>query len=164
MSRVRKGISKYSSPTNRYYFELKKKTNSFKVELIAKQWCDLWHQHFDWRGFGDTGWLHRRRHLSALLVALSHARKELTDAGIPCQVFALVHPNDSGSDAIYVHTKNPNGTPFPIVHTGETVISLPPLLASRICLTRHQVFAYGKGKERSFIIVPSESTVGINGQ
>jgi hypothetical protein len=164
MSKVYKGISNYSSPTSRYYFDLKRKTNSFKVELGAKQWCDLWHQHFDWKGFGDTGWLHRRRHLSALLVALSRARQELTNAGIPYQVFASVHPNDSGSDAIYVHTENPNGTPFPIVHTGEIVTTLPSLLTSRLCLTRHQVFAYGKGKERSFIIAPFEPTVGHNGQ
>jgi hypothetical protein len=154
MPKVRNSTPKYFAPTNRYYFDLKRKTNTFQVELGPKQWCDLWHQHFDWKGFGDKGWLHRRRHLTALLVALSRARQELTNAAIPYQVFASLHLNDSGSDAIYVHTENPNGTPFPIVHTGHQVTSLPPLLATRICLEQHRVFAYGEGKERSFIIAP----------
>jgi hypothetical protein len=154
MSSSRKIIKESGVLPPRYYFDLKRKTRTFNVALEDKQWCDLWHQHFDWKGLGDKGWLHRRRHLTALLVALVRARQELKSANLPHQLFAIVHPRDSGSDAIYVHTENPNSTPFPITHTGQEVESLPSLLASRVDLSQYRVLSYGSGRERSYIIEP----------
>lgn len=68
-------------------------------------------------------------------------------------MFASVRPADSASDAVYVHTPNPNQTPFPMTPFGEEVLSLPPLLASRIDLSRYRVFRYGSGRDASFTIL-----------
>lgn len=141
-------------PNKRYYFELQRKARKFCVDLPKKEWCDLWHHHFDWDGFGDRGWLHRRRHLSAFLLALSRARAELASSSQPNQLFATVHLHDAGSDAIYVHTENPNGTEFPLRHVGCVLQSLPPLLAGRVNLDQYRVFALHEGKERCYVIEP----------
>lgn len=47
--------------TPRYYADLKRKVRSFKVDLIQRQWCDLWHQHCLWMGTGNDSWLDRHR-------------------------------------------------------------------------------------------------------
>jgi hypothetical protein len=145
---------RFKEPNKRYYFELQRKTRSFRVDLPKRKWCDLWHQHFDWEGFGDRGWVHRRRHLSALLVALSRARNELALSSQPYQLFAVVHVSDAGSDAIYVHTENPNGTEFPLSHSGRVLQSLPPLLAGRVDLNKYRVFSQHEGKEHCYVIEP----------
>lgn len=127
----------------------------FRVDLPKKQWCDLWHQHFDWDGVGDEGWRPRRAYVSALLNALARARLELRNAAQPCQLFATIHPKSSMDDALYVHTPNPNGTPFPADYgDAKKLVSLPPLLAGRVSLERYAVFAVGQGDSRYFVIEP----------
>jgi hypothetical protein len=143
-----------ADPTERYYYELWQKSRRFRVGLHEMKWCDGWHQHFDWNGFGSHGWLHRRRHISALLVALTQAKVELAQSNQAHQVFASIHITDPGSDAIYVHTENPNGTEFPLVHIGTRIHSIPALLASRIDLARFNVFASEYEGERYYVIEP----------
>jgi len=125
-----------------YYRKLRRKAEGFRVNLAAKTWCDLWHEHFDWDGKGNDGWLARRKHLRALLAALRRARAELRSSSQPHQLFALVHPRSSGDDAVFVHTPNPNGTPFPHEFAGyRAVPALPPLLAGRVDRSLYRVLS-----------------------
>jgi hypothetical protein len=124
--------------------------------MARKQWCDYSHQHFDWDGLGNRSWFDRRRHLAALLHAFRRAQVELMHFCEPHQVFASVTPSDSANDAVYVHTPNPNQTPFPMVPYGERVSSLPPLLAGRIDMARYRVFRYGSGSSATYTIIASE--------
>ncbi|WP_457393402.1 hypothetical protein [Roseateles sp. P5_E1] len=140
-------------PDRAYYVAIWRKARSYKVDMARKQWCDYSHQHFDWDGLGNKSWLDRRRHLAVLLHAFRRAQVELTSFEDAYQVFASVKPADSASDAVYVHTPNPNQTPYPMTPLGEEVLSLPPLLASRIDLSRYRVFRYGSGKDASFTIL-----------
>jgi len=122
--------------------------------MARKRWCDYSHQHFDWEGFGDRTWRDRRRHLAVLLTAFRRAQVELSRFPGEYQLFASITPGDSGGDAVYVHTPNPNGTPYPMVPNGERISQLPSLLAGRIDMTRYQVFRYGHGPSATFTILP----------
>lgn len=75
----------------------------------------------------------------------------------PYQVFASVTPADSASDAVFVHTPNPNQTPFPMTPLGDRTWCLPPLLAGRIDLSRYRVFRYGSGPSTSYTILWSSA-------
>jgi hypothetical protein len=75
-------------------------------------------------------------------------------------VFAAITPGDSADDAVYVHTPNPNGTPFQMKPTGERVIQLPPLLAGRLDIARYHVFRDGHGRSATFTIVPKKQLAG----
>ena len=110
------------------------------------------HQHFDWYGLGNSGWLRGRRHLTALLVALAQAKNELTKSNQPHQLFAVVHIGDRGSDAIYMHTENPNGSDFPVTFTGKRIDVLPRLLAGRVDLCKYNVYMCGDVDDRSYTI------------
>jgi len=144
-----------TKPDAAYYSRLQRDARFYRVNMERKQWCDFSHQHFDWQGFGDQSWLDRRRHLAVLLNAFRRAQIELSSYQREYQVFASVAPGDSASDAVYVHTPNPNGTPFPMNPTGERVDRLPPLLAGRLDLARYQVFRDGHGPSATFTIVPN---------
>src|SRR3989442_2446792 len=135
MSNVR-----FLMPTTRadraYYRKLRHKAERFRVNLPAKQWCDLWHEHFDWDGLGNLGWLHRRKHLAVLLSALRRARAELSGSDQPHQLFALVHPRSSADDGVFVHTPNPNGSAFPCTFERAVAVhTLPLLLAGWVYLS-----------------------------
>jgi hypothetical protein len=126
--------------------------------MARKRWCDYSHQHFDWDGFGNRSWLDRRRHFAALLHAFRRAQVELSTYPGEYQVFVCVTPDDSASDAVYIHTPNPNKTPFPMVPLGEQVTNLPSLLASRLDLTRYRVFRHGSGASASYTIISSPAS------
>lgn len=144
-----------AQPDPTYYKQMWKKARSYQVGMAKKVWCDYSHQHLDWNGLGNRSWLDRRRHLAALLHAFNRAQRELLGFSGPYQVFASVTPADSASDAVYVHTPNPNGTPFPMKPLGVRVSSLPPLLAGRIDPSRYEVFRHGSGPSASYtILVP----------
>lgn len=143
-----------SRPDHLYYFKLQREARSFRVDLEGKQWCDYWHTHFDWDGFGNLGWVHRRRHLKVLLVALERARRELATCGMSYQLFATVHPCSSTDDAVYVHTENPNGSPFPLDFGYATPLSvLPPLLCGKVNPDHYVVLKAGESGELHFIIL-----------
>lgn len=129
-----------SHPDRDYYRRLYRTADSFRVDLITKRWCDLWHVHFDWNGFGNLNRVHRLKHLNVVLRALDRARRELAGTTQPYQLFAIVYPRSSIDDAVYVHTENPNGTEFPLRFSGAVPIdTLPPLLAGRVNLKLYSV-------------------------
>jgi hypothetical protein len=129
-----------TAPNRDYYRRLRHQARGFKVDLPAKKWCDLWHTHFDWDGFGNLGGMHRRRHLNALLTALARARVELAAQPVAYQLFAAVYPKSSADDALYVHTRNPNSTPFPYAFEDAVpAAALPPLLAASVDRQHYRV-------------------------
>ena len=141
-------------PDKRYYYRLRRTTRLFRVDVEGRKWFNLWHQHFDWNGFGDLSWRDRRAHLAALLQALTRARLELSRTDKPYQLFALVHTKDSANDALYVHTENPHNTEFPCTLWGRKTEFLGPLLAGRVNLARYVVLVNAHGKGTSYVIQP----------
>jgi hypothetical protein len=140
-------------PDAAYYVGIWRNARRYKVDMARKRWCDLSHQHLDWDGFGNTSWRDRRRHLAALLHAFRRAQVELASFSGEYQLFVSVTPDDSGNDAVYIHTPNPNQTPFPMVPLGERVSNLPSLLAGRIDKERYEVFRYGSGASATYTII-----------
>jgi len=150
-------MQKKKHPDKRYYHRLFRKASRFRVDLEKREWFNLWHQHFDWEGFGDINRMHHRRHLSALLRALARARVELLESGTPYQLFAIVHERDSGGDAVFVHTENPHDTVFPCPLIGRALKMLPPLLAGRVDLDLYRVLVRHHEGAASYVIEPREN-------
>lgn len=140
------------APDEHYYYGLKKGLRRFKVDIANRVWFDLWHHHIDWEGFGDLSWLHKRRHLAILLRTLTKARLELQSSGMPYQLFATVHTYESASNAVYVHTPNPNGTQFPCELSGQPLEAMPALLAGRVDPTQYQVLASLHAEDTTYVI------------
>lgn len=77
-------------------------------------WFDLWHEHPDMNGKGNGSPSLRTETLNKLLETYSFLKTQLKSYPDAYQIWMLVSENDSGEDAVYIHTANPNGTPFPI--------------------------------------------------
>ncbi len=74
---------------------------------------DLWHYHADWSGFGNLGWRYRREYIRALGVVYGSIAAARERFQVPFQAFITLHAADAGSDAVYLHSPSPGGTPFP---------------------------------------------------
>jgi hypothetical protein len=114
----------------RYYSRLREKARTFTLDLQRDHWYDFWHEHFDRFGYSRRNCRVRAQHLSALFSAFRRVIAQLASATGPVQVFVSIAPeSEAEQDALYVHTPNPNGTPFP--HPFENVswgASPPPLV------------------------------------
>jgi hypothetical protein len=140
-----------------YYRKLLKTSRTYVVDLPAKQWCDLHHQHFDWDGKGNEGRLQRVRHLNAHLRALRRARLELQAQDKPFQLFAYIDLAASENDAVYIHTPNPNGTAFPAeLGCREEDATPPPLLACRVDRTLFKILKSSEPGSQVFYLLPRE--------
>jgi hypothetical protein len=140
-----------------HYRKLLKKSRTFTVDLSAKKWCDLHHEHFDWDGKGNEGWVQRVRHLNAHLRALRRARLELNAQDKPFQLFAYIDLAASENDAVYVHTPNPNGTAFPHVLSNCNGEALPPpLLARRVDRRLFKVLRSSEPSSHVYYLLPRE--------
>lgn len=138
-----------------YYRKLWRKAHTFRVDLPRKKWCDYWHDHFDWDGVGNQSKLDRRRHLKALFHAFGRAQRELAAQPAPYQVFVNISRDDSMSDALYVHTPNPNAQNFPTDFAQRIFLSrVPPLLTGCVDLTRYRIAYQTDGKNTWYTVIP----------
>lgn len=136
-----------------YYTRLWTVARTFRVDLPRKQWCDLWHHHFDLRGVGNRSFRDRRIHLKALFQAFRRAREELALEEMPYQLFLNISRTDSSADALYVHTPNPNKTSFPLSFDScEPLKRLPPLLRGVCNLDQFLIGRDKEGKDVWYVV------------
>jgi hypothetical protein len=87
-----------------------------------KSWFDLWHTHVDWDGEGNKDWGKRKEFLDKLIKLFGQFKSELKKYPHDFQLWVTIDDKDSGQDAVYIHTKNPNGDNFPIKVPGDKII------------------------------------------
>ncbi len=95
----------------KYYRKLKELSNYDWLDLTGgvNSWFDLWHDHMDWKGWGNINWKHRKPHLDALVSSFELLKMKLVNYTKDFQLFMYIEVNDSSSDAVYINTENPNG-------------------------------------------------------
>ncbi len=77
-------------------------------------WFDLYHIHIDFTGLGNKSWKSRKQHLDSLFLIAEKIEAKLSNYSTAFQYWIEISENDSCEDSIYIHTKNPNGTEFPV--------------------------------------------------
>src|SRR5262245_1972321 len=102
----------------RYFRALVRWPERVDVRFGEGAWYDLWHIHPDLRGWSTRGGRARQAHLTALFGAFRRILAQAAAYDGPAQVFVSVNSKDSPGDALYVHTPNPNGSPFPYAFEG----------------------------------------------
>lgn len=86
-------------------------------------WFDLWHTHVDWKGEGNKNWTKRKKFLGELIQLYNQYKSELKDYPHDYQLWITIDDADSGQDAVYIHTKNPNADNFPIKVPSDKIIN-----------------------------------------
>ncbi|MGN7940461.1 hypothetical protein [Virgibacillus sp. 6R] len=98
---------------NRYFRNLWKEVETFDLQLDEESWFDFWHIHLDFFGVGKYSLKIRREHIKAHVALYNHLLKQLEAFEKPYQSWICIHEEDPGSDAVYIHTPNPNDDYFP---------------------------------------------------
>lgn len=103
----------------RYYKKLTTDNDVHRATWLdfknPESWFDNWHLHFDWKGYGNNSFKRREPHLDKLFrhfEILADRTKELKKG---FQLYCVVFDFDSYSDALFLHTPNPNNGQFPFV-------------------------------------------------
>jgi hypothetical protein len=101
----------------RKYFErVQSKATSFERIPTPDDWWDFWHYHADWPGVGNICPKYRLEHLKALVTVFESLAKVRDQFSTPFQLWIMLHCQDAGQDATFLHTPNGNGTEFPWVN------------------------------------------------
>ena len=103
----------------RYYRNLAIQNDFKKWEWLdfsrnPDNWFDCWHWHCDWKGYGNLSFKRRKPHLEKLFRHFEILAENTKYLKSEFQLFILLLDFDSHSDAIYLHTPNPNNSEFPI--------------------------------------------------
>ncbi len=121
--------------------------------LDPSGWYDLWHDHPDWDAEGNETDEHRSV-VAAETIRLLHLLEErLSARSDPYQVFASLATATSEDAAVYVHTPNPNGTPFPHVFDGfVSAAGTPSWLSPHLESPQYVVLEGLSGGDKWYVI------------
>jgi hypothetical protein len=104
----------------RYIRKMLTEATTQRVGAGHSEWYDQWHYHADWDGYGNLGWPLRETILRALATAFDRFAKQLPELNKLYQIWIYMNAGDSGQDAVFVHTPNPNQSEFPLVFDEAT--------------------------------------------
>lgn len=101
----------------RYYRNLATENDLEKATWLdfdnPETWCDNWHLHFDWKGYGNDSFKRRKPHLDKLFRHFELLVEKTKKMNIDFQLYAVLLDFDSYDDALFLHTPNPNNSQFP---------------------------------------------------
>ncbi|MFD1030788.1 hypothetical protein [Metaplanococcus flavidus] len=99
----------------RYFRNLWRETalDQHNLDFGKEGWFDLWHTHLDFCGLGNNSLKMRREHIKAHISLYTNLLEKLQSFGKPYQLWIELNV-DAGSDAVYIHSPNPNEDNFPV--------------------------------------------------
>ena len=110
----------------RYYRNLANQNKIDKMQLDfsdTDQWFDMWHLHFDSKGFGNNSFKRRKPHLDILFRHFEILAEKIKGFKKEFHLFALLLDYESSGDSLYIHTSNPNmHSRFPLDFSHLSVI------------------------------------------
>lgn len=149
----------------RYFKNIRSFADHFQLNVEEDAWYDFWHMHLDIWGLGNHSPKIRREHVRAHLRLYHNVLDSLRHYPKPYQTWICLCEEDTGQDAVYVHTPNPNGTRFPLpfdfVQWG---CSLPPLLRDLIDTDSYRAGFFDSETGRIFYVQAKHVDVPVTGQ
>jgi hypothetical protein len=140
---------RYLKKMTRYWAAEEARATVALQDALASEWFDYWHTHLDWKGRGNRHGSDRTAVAAALLRLLERAvacRRQDT------QCWVVLAP-DSGQSALFLHSPNPQGTPWPHPFDGVTWdIEAPDWLAP-VMAPHHQLGRWGSAEPRLLVRV-----------
>lgn len=137
----------------RYFKKLWSLVNGYQLHVEDDSWYDFWHRHLDFGGLGNASLKVRREHIKAHISLYSKFLIQLESLNKPYQTWVCIHEEDSGADAVYVHTPNPNADDFPInFNFIKWNCKLPRTFSDLIDITQYNVGYYESEFESVYYI------------
>ena len=103
---------RFKKRIERYWNEMESDAISILNDLDYSTWFDYWHCHMDNKGKGDSRPDLREYCLRLGYKLLKYAEEKCSNTDQDIQCWWSIH-EESYDDAIYIHTENENGSPYP---------------------------------------------------
>jgi len=144
-----KADRRYLKKMTRYWAAEETKANATLDRVRESEWFDYWHTHLDWKGRGNRHVSDRTTVAAGLLRLLKRAvSSERED--VQCWVMLA---QDTGQSALYLHSPNPQGTPWPHPFDGVTWdIELPGWLEPLLSSDGLQAGRWGSGESQRLLV------------
>lgn len=100
----------------RYFHNLSRELDvaHYDLDFGEEGWFNIWHTHLDYYGLGDNSMKLRREHIKAHIILYKSLLENLQVFEKPYQSWIELVDEDAGTDAVYIHTPNPNDNNFPL--------------------------------------------------
>ena len=100
----------------RYFARVLREAEAFEIPVFEGGWA-TWHYHADWPGWSNLRWQYREQHLVALTVVFRKILQRASALPMPFQTWIYLSGRDAGEDAVYLHSPNTHGEPYPLEFT-----------------------------------------------
>lgn len=111
----------------RYFARLRREADEIIRRLRSGESFDLWHHHFDLRGYGEWSARLAFAHRRLLFDTFARARTAAESSGRATQVFVqLGVPERCGQDALYCHTRPDGPASVPYGYPSFEVVKTLP--------------------------------------
>ena len=122
------------------------------ARLDLSSWFDYWHTHPDWE-FRGNKCIENQQSVIELGYKFQKVAEGLCEKCLaPIQCWSTVCEN-TGNNAVYLHTENGNGTPFPYDFEGADWGSKDhPILNAVVNLDTHEIGKYTYPDEIIYVI------------
>jgi len=87
-------------------------------------WFSFWHEHLDSAGKGNESWAIRMQYLNEMFLLYEKLNNEICKYHNKYQSWCWIEDNESGGDAVFLHTPNPNENNYPFL---ERVVEIGDL-------------------------------------
>lgn len=146
-----------------YFRRLWSLVEGYQLHVEDDSWYDFWHRHLDFWGIGNNRLKVRREHIKAHIVLYSKFLEQLKSLNKPYQTWVCIHEEDSGADAVYVHTPNPNAKDFPAnFEFINWSCELPRTFSDLIDMTQYNVGYYESEFGRVYYIQAKHLEIPIS--
>ncbi|MFJ8261011.1 hypothetical protein ACIQ4I_03485 [Rummeliibacillus sp. NPDC094406] len=133
----------------------------YDLEFGKGSWFDLWHTHLDFYGHGNTSLKIRKEQIKAYIALHNDFLEKLQEFEKPYQLWIEIVDEEAGSDAIYLHTPNPNEDNFPFkIDNLNWNCTVPKYLKDLINLNEFNVGHYKCECESSNIYIIQSKNSG----
>ena len=118
---------------------MRQKGHAALARIDINEWFDYWHTHPDWDGKGNKCPENRRSTFELGYDLLKDAEELCKQRVKPIQCWAIFC-KDTSDNAIYLHSENPNKSPFPYTFDGsEWGITDIPDLNDIVNIETHEI-------------------------
>jgi hypothetical protein len=146
----------------RHYARLERQAQSLVSRVAAGGPFDLFHHHFDFRGYGNGRGRIRHRHLIVLFKAFERALQSAQAAAGELQIFASVAPaGRGGDDALYLHSRVGNEATYPYRYPGVQWGALAPAAIQPFLANRPWLVGQVRDERDTWWVVAAPKDPGI---
>ena len=139
---------RYRKRMLRYWAREEAKADAILDRVLESEWFDYWHTHLDWKGRGNRHPTDRADVAGALLRLLQRAastgRKD-----VQCWVSLAA---DTGNSALFLHSCNPQGTPWPHPFEGTRWGADMPDWLAPLLPVGMQAGCWGEGEHQVWMV------------